>query len=132
MMPESGLKENDVVVVVDCCFDGFGAITKSNGGLEIYLISQIDVTTSPPGGGCEMILSVCLSCVCVCGVCVCVCVCLCVRPMKTSMCNISVIYTANNTKFGMWTPTGCRKHPNVYSEIHRRILASKVCFMLNM
>ena len=26
------------------------------------------------------------------------------------MCNISVIDTANNTKFGMWTPTGRRKH----------------------
>ena len=36
----------------------------------------------------EMTLYVCMS------LCVCVSVCLCVRPMKTSMRNISVIYTA--------------------------------------
>ena len=41
-------------------------------------------------------------------------VCMCVRLMKTSVCNISVIYMANNTKFGMWTPIVLQRKPLTY------------------
>ena len=74
------------------------------------------------------------------------CIYLCIRSMKTSMCNISVIYTANDTKFGVWTNDhiciwslcGFRRVvesiPLFYSEIRWRILASrgikKLCPML--
>ena len=46
--------------------------------------------------------------------------------MKTSMCNISVIDTVNNTKFGMWTPTGTAKSVDA----SWRHVVSSVCPML--
>ena len=72
--------------------------------------------------GIEMAMSVCMS------------VCVCVRPMKTSMCNISVIHAANDTTFGMWTPDGWSKASHFFTaksvDASWCHVASKVCSML--